>query len=136
MRIKKYIFIILGLISLSLGIIGVFIPVLPTTPFLLLSSFLFLRSSEKLYNWLMSHKVLGEYIYNYMEHRAVKKSAKISAIIFLWLSMTISIILVGSTHVRLFLAFIGVAVTLHIATLRSLNIDDSKNLYKNAQRRK
>lgn len=136
MQIKKYIFILLGLISLSLGIIGVFIPVLPTTPFLLLSSYLFLRSSKKLYNWLMSHKVLGEYIYNYMEHRAVKKSAKISAIIFLWLSMTISIILVSSTHVRLFLVFIGIAVTIHIATLRSLNIDDSKNLYKNAQRRK
>lgn len=84
----------------------------------------------------MSHKVLGEYIYNYMEHRAVKKNTKISAIIFLWLSMTISIILVNNTYVKFFLVFIGIAVTIHISSLRTLNINDSKKLYKNLENRK
>ena len=136
MIIKKYIFILLGLISLSLGVIGIFIPVLPTTPFLLLSSFLFLRSSKKLHNWLITHRIFGEYIYNYMEYRAVKKSAKISAIIMLWLSLTISILIVDNMHVRLLLAFIGAAVTIHISSLKTLNIDDSRNLYRNEQNRR
>ncbi|MDR2840025.1 MAG: YbaN family protein, partial [Paludibacter sp.] len=57
----KLLFIILGLISLALGIIGIFLPLLPTTPFLLLSAALFARGSQRLYNWLINHRVLGSY---------------------------------------------------------------------------
>jgi hypothetical protein len=71
-----------------------------------------------------------------MEYRAVKKSAKISAIIMLWLSLTISILIVDNMHVRLLLAFIGAAVTIHISSLKTLNIDDSRNLYRNEQNRR
>lgn len=56
--LKKYLLIIMGTISLILGTVGIFIPILPTTPFLLLASYCYIRSSKKLYNWLINHKVL------------------------------------------------------------------------------
>ncbi|MDR2626822.1 MAG: YbaN family protein, partial [Dysgonamonadaceae bacterium] len=58
----KYVFISFGFLSLALGILGIFLPLLPTTPFLLLSAFLFARSSQRLYNWLLNHRILGNYI--------------------------------------------------------------------------
>ena len=62
---------ILGLISLSLGVLGAFVPVLPTTPFLLLAAFLFLRGNKRLYEWLMNHPRMGAYISNFVEHKAI-----------------------------------------------------------------
>lgn len=120
-KIKKYLLIIAGLTTLCLGVVGVFIPVLPTTPFLLLSSMCFLRSSTKLYNWLINHKIFGEYIYNYLKYRAVKKSAKISALILLWSSILISIILIDNFHVKIILLIIATGVTIHISKLKTLN---------------
>ena len=73
----KIILLLLGILSLVLGVIGIFLPVLPTTPFLLLSATLFLRSSQKLYDWLLSHPYLGEYIRNFKEHRAIPLRVKI-----------------------------------------------------------
>ena len=75
---KKYLLIIVGCLSLGLGIIGMFLPVLPTTPFLLLSAGCFLRSSKSLYDWLLNHKYFGEYIKDFIEHRAISKKIKIT----------------------------------------------------------
>ena len=69
----KYVLILLGIISLALGVIGIFLPVLPTTPFLLLSATLFLRSSQKLYDWLLSHPCFGEYIRNFKSSICVQQ---------------------------------------------------------------
>lgn len=119
-RIRRYVYMTLGSIFLALGMVGIFIPVLPTTPFLLLTAFFYLRSSYRLYCWLIGHKVFGSYINDYMEHRAVKKRAKISALIFLWSTMLISIIFVPVTAVRIILPLIGLAVTFHILSLKTL----------------
>lgn len=118
--IKKYILIIIGLLSLTLGIIGIFFPILPTTPFLLLSSFCFIRSSKKLYNWLINHKIFGKYIYNYLENHAIKKSAKISAMVFLWPSLSLTIYIIQSNPIRLILFAIGIIVSKHILSLKTL----------------
>mgnify|MGYP000989368112 CR=1 FL=1 len=125
-KIKKYMLIIAGVLTLCLGVVGIFIPVLPTTPFLLLSAMCFLRSSAKLYNWLINHKVFGEYIYNYLNYRAVKKSAKISALIFLWTSILISVLLIDNLHVKILLLIIAACVTIHISKLKTLNISNTE----------
>ena len=117
--LKKYLLIFAGSISLALGIIGVLLPVLPTTPFLLLSSFCYIRSSNRLYNWLINHKIFGSYIYNYLTYRAVKKSVKIGALIFLWFSLLISILIVSNLHLRIFLVAVGVSVSIHLLTLKT-----------------
>ena len=118
--IKKMLLIIAGSVTLILGLVGVFIPVLPTTPFLLLTAFCYARSSKRLYDWLMNHKVLGPYIYNYVKHHAIHRRTKISALFFLWLSLTLSIILVDHLHVRILLLVVGLAVSLHLISLRTI----------------
>ncbi len=82
--LKKYVYITIGSLSLILGIAGIFIPVLPTTPFLLLASYLYLRSSERMYNWLINHKIFGAYIYCYLTYKAIPKKTKVGTMIFLW----------------------------------------------------
>jgi uncharacterized protein len=126
--IKKYLFIFLGSLSLALGVIGVFIPVLPTTPFLLLASFFYLRSSELMYNWIINHKILGAYIYSYLTYKAIPKKTKIGTMFFLWSTLIISMILVSSLHIRIFLVAVGICVTVHLMTLRTLGHDDMKAL--------
>ena len=108
----------LGLVSVALGLLGVFIPLLPTTPFLLLAAWSFLRSSPRLHSWLINHRICGEYVYNYTEYRSVRRGTKRVAILTLWLSMATSMCLVQRVHVTLILMAVGALVTLHIASLR------------------
>ena len=117
--LKRYLLIAGGFISLILGTIGILLPVLPTTPFLLLSAYCFIRSSDKLYHWLIHHRVFGAYIYHYLEHRAVKKRAKIVAIIMLWPALLISMHIVNRTWATILLIIIGTAVTIHILKLKT-----------------
>lgn len=117
---KRYLLIISGSLSILLGMIGIVLPILPTTPFLILAAFCFLRSSGRLYNWLIGHKVFGRYIYNYMTYRAVMKRTKIVAMVLLWASLLISILVVDNLHIRLLLLVVGLAVSIHIATLKTL----------------
>lgn len=119
--LKKYLFLCLGLVSLLLGMIGIFLPVLPTTPFLLLAAFCFLRSSKKMYDWLMGHKVFGAYIQSYLIHKAITRKTKICALFFLWSTMGISILLLESLHLRVFLGLIGVGVTVHLVILKTMS---------------
>ena len=67
---------ILGLISFGAAVLGAFLPVLPTTPLLLLSAALFLRGNRKLYDWLMNHPKFGPYISNFLEHKAIPMRVK------------------------------------------------------------
>ncbi len=135
-RIKKYLYLFFGTLSLILGITGIFIPVLPTTPFLLLASVCYLRSSKKMYNWLINNKILGSYIYSYMNYKAISKSTKIGSIVFLWVTLSISILFVKLIYIDVFLALVGIAVTWHIVTIRTLSEKEHKELqylYRNQE---
>jgi uncharacterized membrane protein YbaN (DUF454 family) len=118
--VKKYALITGGCLSLALGIIGIFLPLLPTTPFLLLAAYCFTRSSDRLYSWLIHHKTFGSYIYHYQTHRALKKKAKLAGIVFLWSSLAVSFFLLPNLYLRLVLIAVGTGVTLHILSLRTL----------------
>ncbi len=124
---KKILLVCCGSLTLALGVIGIFIPVLPTTPFLLLASFCYLKSSKRLYAWLMNHKVLGEYIDNYLTHKAIRKDAKIVTMILLWLSLGLTIILSASIHLKLALAVVGIGVSIHILKLKTIRKDSSQD---------
>lgn len=120
MLLRKYIFLLTGSLSLLLGGVGIFIPVLPTTPFLLLTAFCYLRGSEKMYRWLIHHKIFGTYIQSYLIYKAITMKTKVGALIFLWLSLGISIVLLDSLHIRILLCLIGIGVTVHIVLLRTM----------------
>jgi uncharacterized membrane protein YbaN (DUF454 family) len=119
--VKRNLLIAAGLISLSLGAIGIFVPLLPTTPFLLLASACFVRSSEKLHNWLIHHKVFGHYIRCYQQFRAISLRLKIMTVTVLWVFIGYAVVFaVNAVWIRLILLIIAVAVTIHILRLRTL----------------
>ena len=112
---------ILGLLSLGLGILGAFLPVLPTTPLLLLSAALFLRSNRKLYDWLMNHPKLGPYISNFMQHKAVPLRVKVISVTALWMTLLYCAVFVARHWAfRTFFILIAVAVTIHILSYKTL----------------
>ncbi len=117
----RYILTILGLISLGLGIMGAFLPVLPTTPLLLLSAALFLRGNRRLYDWLMNHPRLGVYISNFMKHKAIPLRVKVVAVSMLWITLLYCAIWVaGHWAFRLFFILIAIGVTIHILSYKTL----------------
>jgi len=103
---------------LGLGIIGIVLPVLPTTPFLLLTAYCYDRGSERLHEWLMNNRVFGGYIRNYSEGRGIPLRAKITAISALWVTMGISAYLfMPWPWVRILLIIIAAVVTIHLIRL-------------------
>ena len=112
--LRKALLITIGLISIGIGTIGIFVPLLPTTVFLLIAAACFVRSSERLHTWLMTHRVFGSYIRNYREHRAMDTRTRASILVALWLTLATSAYLVGSLAVRLMLAAVGIGVTIHL----------------------
>ena len=81
-----------------------------------------------MYNWLINHKVFGNYIYSYMKYRAVPMKTKIFAIAFLWTTMIISMVMIPSLHLKIFLSAVGIAVTVHLLTLKTLLQEDIKTI--------
>ncbi|MFD1337134.1 YbaN family protein [Oceanobacillus iheyensis] len=92
--IKKAFLLIIGSISLGLGILGIILPLLPTTPLLLLSAACYIRSSDKLYQWLITNKYVGSYILNYRSGKGIPLKAKIIGVSLLWVSILYTIIFV------------------------------------------
>ena len=117
----KILLAILGSVSLALGIMGVFLPVLPTTPFLLLSAALYMRSSQRLYDWLMSHKHLGPYIKNFREHKALPLRVKIVSVTMVWATLLYCAFVVAKEW-WMSIMFIAIAtgVTIHILSYKTL----------------
>jgi uncharacterized membrane protein YbaN (DUF454 family) len=86
----KTVFLIFGTLSLFLGVLGIFIPGLPTTPFLLLSAGLYFRGSQKAYNLLIQNRYIGSYIMKYRKEKGVSLTVKLYAIILMWCMIIMS----------------------------------------------
>ncbi len=118
----KIVLTILGLLSLVLGVVGIFLPLLPTTPLLLLSAWCFIRSSTKLYDWLLNHPYLGKYIRNFREHRAIPLRVKVLSVAMVWLTIGYCIFVVVSEHLwaQLLMFALAAAVTWRILSYATL----------------
>ncbi len=122
--LKKKFLMAVGLLAVALGTLGVFLPLLPTTPFLLLAAACFMRSSESLHGWLLEHRWFGKYIRNYSEHRAITLKSKIIAIAVMWSSMLFSIYLVREQlWLQLLLALIALGVTRYLLSLKTMPVE-------------
>jgi uncharacterized membrane protein YbaN (DUF454 family) len=118
--IKKWLLILAGSLSVGLGVLGIVLPLLPTTPFLLLAAACYLRSSERLYNWLMNHRVFGKILRDYLHKRTISIRIKISSLTLMWLAISYSAIFVVSVlWVRVLLFAIAIGVTIHILSFKS-----------------
>ncbi len=117
---KRILYMTLGILCVIIGTIGIFFPILPTTPLLLLAAWFFARSNQKFHNWLMNHPIHGKYIRDYLEKHAVKKSHRTKALIMLWSGMSLTMYIVRKPVVIIILSIIGSLVTIHLLRLRVL----------------
>ena len=109
----KHILILLGSIFIGLGIIGIIVPGLPTTPFLLLAAGCYVRSSDRLYSWLLDHKLFGKYIHNFRETRSISLRSKIILLIVMWIMISLSVyIFIKIISVKIIVAILGIIGTL------------------------
>lgn len=114
----KPVLAVIGLLSTLLGVIGIFVPLLPTVPLLLLAAACFARSSERFHNWLLEHPHLGPMIHDFMDGQGIPLRAKIISISAIWVSISISVFfLIPLLWVKIFLIAIGLCVTIYLLRL-------------------
>lgn len=118
-HMKRYVFIGLGFLNVGLGTIGMFLPIMPTTVFLLMAAWLFSKSSPRFQQWLESNKFFGSYICNYRSGRGMEVRDKVLTLITLWVGLGISSFFVSALWIHLLLLTVGVGVTIHILTIRT-----------------
>lgn len=123
-----------GTLSLATGIIGIFVPVLPTTCFLLFAAWCYARSSQKCYDRLMNAKYIGTYLKNYRKGKGVDKSIKIASISLIWISISYAALaVVSNAYVQILLLAIAAGVTWHIATIPTLKQSQQRITSENAE---
>ncbi|MBA7482190.1 MAG: DUF454 family protein [Dehalococcoidia bacterium] len=119
-KLKRRLLIAAGTISTAIGIVGIFVPILPTTPFLLLAAACYLRSSQKFYNWLLNARFIGAYVRNYVQGKGMPWKVKIITILLLWITITCSIIFaVQALIIRVILLIIAIGVSVHILLIKT-----------------
>jgi uncharacterized membrane protein YbaN (DUF454 family) len=124
-KFTRALWFIAGMICLFLGVIGIVLPILPTTPFLLAAAACFCKSSSRMYNWLLNNRSFGEYIKNYREGRGLPLRTKISALTVLWLTIGFSTVFLLNRllppqlviPMQLVMVVVAVGVSIHILRL-------------------
>ena len=120
MDIRKITLIFAGTVFVSLGVLGIFLPLLPTTVFLLLAAYCYSHSSERFHNRLLNSRWCGSYIRNYKDGKGISPRQKVSAILILWLSIGFSVwIMAAGFWLNLLMLSIAIGVTIHLVLLKT-----------------
>lgn len=125
MQGKRLLLLILGWLSLITGIIGAFLPLLPTTPLVLLAAWCFSKSSERFHTWLIEHKYFGPIVRDWQSADGIPRRARNRAIIFMWIGMAISILIVSRFWATIGLVIIGLCVSTYLMRMPIRSEDDS-----------
>ena len=128
---KKILYIVSGTLCLILGSIGLFVPILPTTPFWLLTAWLYTRSSPYLYRKVMNIPLFGNCIRNFHEYKAIPLRGKIITITTLWITIGISIWIIAKVWIAILLIAIAIGITIHILSYKTLppDIPNKKDIH-------
>ncbi len=126
-NLKKKLYITFGFLAVALAIVGVFIPGLPTVPFLLVALFCFERSSKKYHDMIMNNKYFGPVLQDYYSGKGLTSSVKIKAILFLSCGMIFSIYKIQNLHARIALAIVWLGVAIHIILLKTKKTKNKTN---------
>ena len=119
-KLKRRLFVIAGTIALGIGVVGIIVPVLPTTPFLLLAAICYMRGSQRLYNALLCNRFIGSYVKNYLAGRGMSLKMKIWTLSLLWVAIVCTAALAtDSLIIRIILAVVLTGVTIHILLIRT-----------------
>lgn len=115
-----------GWLSVVLGVAGIFLPVLPTTPFLLLAAACFIRTSPRFYRWLIEHPHLGKYVIYYLDGKGMPKKAKVYTLILMWSTMLLTaFVLTDRAMLKILLPLIGCGVSIYILRLPTLVLKEN-----------
>jgi hypothetical protein len=118
--VLRVVLLVLGFLCVGLAGLGIALPVLPTTPFLLLAAFFFARSSPRFSSWLLSNRVFGAYLRNYYEGRYMRPLHKAVTLALLWVTLGLTAwLVVTALWLRILLGAVAIGVTVHLLTLRS-----------------
>ena len=107
----------IGFCATGLGFLGIFLPVLPTVPLLLLAAACFARSSERFHQWLLSHNRLGPIIKSYTSGQGIPLRSKVPAIGMIWIVIPVSAFLVHPLWLKYLLVIIAISITLYLLSL-------------------
>jgi len=118
-RISRLLLVVGGTLCVALATFGVFVPLLPTTPFLLLAAFLYARSSERFHTWLLTNRLVGRYIRRYQEQRSMTRRHKVLTLVLLWATIGYSIFIAPQWWAKLLLAVVAVSVTVHLLWIQT-----------------
>jgi len=131
MEPKKILFFSLGVILVAIGAVGVFLPVLPTTPFILAAAACFSKSSKRAEKWISNNRYFGSYIENYKNKVGVPIDVKRNSLIFLWIALIISAIYINKLYMYIILAIVGICVSAHILLFKTkVERENYHNSYK------
>ena len=123
--IKRTLLVIAGTICVVLSILGMVLPVLPTTPFLLLAAICYERSSPRFHNWLLTNRWFGAYLKNYREGRGIPLREKVLTLTVLWISIGYGVVFVTENlWLRILLLSVAFGVTIHLIRTKTLREDD------------
>lgn len=130
-KIKKYIYIVVGIIAFTLGTIGVILPILPTTPFYLLASFCFVRGSKRFDEWFKNTKLYKKHLESFVNEKSMTLKEKICILLFADTMILIPIIIVDSIHVRIFLiSLIIIKLYYFIFKIKTVKKNNQKSIVK------
>ncbi|MGP4040583.1 YbaN family protein [Gracilibacillus sp. D59] len=121
-NVKRTLWILGGSLSLVIGLIGMIVPILPTTPLIILAGFCYGKSSARLHNWLVTNKYFGHYIKDYTDGKGVPIRIKILAVLIVWTSVLFTVTVIPLFPIRIFMLGIAVFVTLFIFTSPLLKV--------------
>ena len=122
-KFYRYLYLISGFLLVLIGVIGIFLPVLPTTIFLILASACFVKGSPRANEWLRNNKILGAYLKNYQDKSGLTVKAKVLNIAFLWLMISVSaLLLTEEFYIRLLLLAIAIGVTIHLLMVKTKKV--------------
>lgn len=126
MDVRKALLIFLGTVCVGLGVLGMFLPLMPTTVFLLMAAYCYSKSSDRFHEWLLNNRLCGKYIKNYKSGQGITVRQKVTSIGLLWASIGFSIWFVsGAFWLTLLLAAIAIGVTAHIVWLKTYRPEPS-----------
>lgn len=118
-HVRRGALLICGTLSLALGMIGIFVPLLPTTCFLLLAAWCYARSSPRLYDRLLRARWIGDYLRRYRDERVIPPRVKVASLVIMWISIGYGVLAFDNRVVRVILLLIAIGVTIHLQRLPS-----------------
>lgn len=122
--VLRWVFLIGGFVLLGIGILGMFLPLLPTTIFFILAAWCFARSSERFHRWLHNNRIFGRYLSNYRTKGGMTIGSKIFSIAFLLAGISVSVLfLTDNLYIRILLGAIAAGVTWHLVAIKTIEAE-------------